>query len=193
MTLKREIKDAYIEGGNSIYVKTHSNAVYVDENEIETLTQRLDNVKDSIAEHTSQLNDLANDKVDKSKVTNNLLTTEEGYVLDGRQGKILKDLIDSYKVKLNLSSGTLNAFTSKISDMMSGNFSIVNVQGNTGVQLENSPITTTETCWFVVLSMGIPNRCAQLAIQVFTGGNQGRAFIRVQHDNASSTWKEITK
>ena len=55
MTLKREIKDAYIEGGNSIYVKTHSNAVYIDDNETETLTQRLDNVKSSIAEHTSQL------------------------------------------------------------------------------------------------------------------------------------------
>ena len=38
MTLKREIKDAYLEGGNPIYVKTHSNAVYVDENETETLT-----------------------------------------------------------------------------------------------------------------------------------------------------------
>ena len=59
MTLKREIKDAYLEGGNSIYVKTHSNAVYVDENETETLTQRLDNVKDSIKEHTSQLNNCA--------------------------------------------------------------------------------------------------------------------------------------
>ena len=56
MTLKREIKDAYLEGGNSIYVKTHSNAVYVDENETETLTQRLDNVKDSITAYTSQLN-----------------------------------------------------------------------------------------------------------------------------------------
>ena len=55
MTLKREIKDAYLEGGNSIYVKTHSNAVYVDENETETLTQRLDNVKNSITEHTTQL------------------------------------------------------------------------------------------------------------------------------------------
>ena len=55
MTLKREIKDAYLEGGNSIYVKTHSNAVYVDDNETETLTQRLDNVKDSITKHASQL------------------------------------------------------------------------------------------------------------------------------------------
>ena len=58
MTLKREIKDAYIENGDSIYVKTHSNAVYVDENETETLTKRLDNVKSSIAKHASQLNDI---------------------------------------------------------------------------------------------------------------------------------------
>ena len=55
MSLKREIKDAYIEGGNSIYVTTHSNAVYVDKNETETLTQRLDNVKSKIDNNTSQL------------------------------------------------------------------------------------------------------------------------------------------
>lgn len=60
MTLKREIKDAYLEGGNSIYVKTHSNAVYVDENETETLTQRLDDVKGKIDNNTSQLNKKAN-------------------------------------------------------------------------------------------------------------------------------------
>ena len=60
MTLKREIKDAYIENGDSIYVKTHSNAVYVNENETETLTQRLDNVKDSITAHTSQFDTKAN-------------------------------------------------------------------------------------------------------------------------------------
>ena len=76
MTLKREIKDAYIEGGNSIYVKTHSNAVYVDENETETLTQRLDNVKDSITEHTSQLDTIAylinsNIKQNFEKLVNN--------------------------------------------------------------------------------------------------------------------------
>ena len=60
MTLKREIKDAYIEGGNSIYVKTHSNAVYVNDNETETLTQRLDNVKDSIKKVNSQLDAMKN-------------------------------------------------------------------------------------------------------------------------------------
>ena len=56
MILKREIKDAYLEGGNSIYVKTHSNAIYVDENETETLTQRLDNIKGKIDNNNSQLN-----------------------------------------------------------------------------------------------------------------------------------------
>ena len=58
MTLKREIKDAYIEKGAPIYVKTHSNAVYVNDNETETLTQRLDNVKNSITEHTTQLDNV---------------------------------------------------------------------------------------------------------------------------------------
>ena len=58
MTLKREIKDAYIENGDSIYVKTHSNAVYVNDNETETLTQRLDNVKSSITGYTSQLDNV---------------------------------------------------------------------------------------------------------------------------------------
>ena len=48
MALKREIKDAYLEGGNSIYVKTHSNAIYVDDNETETLTQRLDKVNSQL-------------------------------------------------------------------------------------------------------------------------------------------------
>ena len=63
MTLKREVKDAYIEGGDSIYIKTHSNAIYVDDNETETLTQRLDNVKNSITEHTSQLDNIESENI----------------------------------------------------------------------------------------------------------------------------------
>ena len=55
MALKREIKDAYIENGNSVYIKTHGDAVYVDENETETLTEKLDNIKGKIDNNTSQL------------------------------------------------------------------------------------------------------------------------------------------
>ena len=71
MTLKREIKDAYIENGDSVYIKTHSNAIYVNENETETLTQRLDNVKSSIAEHTSQLNSIDNKQISIFEMLNN--------------------------------------------------------------------------------------------------------------------------
>ena len=70
MTLKKEIKDAYIEKGAPIYVKTHSNAVYVDDNETETLTKRLDNIKGKIDNNTSQLNDLMNNKIDIVKLKN---------------------------------------------------------------------------------------------------------------------------
>ena len=54
MTLKKKKKNAYIENGHPVYIKTHSGAVYVDENETETLTEKLDNV-------TTQLNDLTQD------------------------------------------------------------------------------------------------------------------------------------
>ena len=84
MTLKREIKDAYIEGGNPIYVKTHSNAIYVDDNETETLTKRLDNVKDSIAEHTSQL-----DTIEKIKKFRYAMFTFEAKELNDKESKLV--------------------------------------------------------------------------------------------------------
>lgn len=40
-----------------------------------------------------EVNENTSKKVDKSSVVNNLITTEEGYVLDARQGKVLKDEI----------------------------------------------------------------------------------------------------
>ena len=76
MTLKREIKDAYIENGHPVYIKTHSDAVYVDKNETETLTERLDNVKKSteeIADITTQLNAIAN--YPKMLYTSDITTT----------------------------------------------------------------------------------------------------------------------
>ena len=102
MALKREIEDAYIEGGASIYVKTHSDAVYVNENETETLTQRLDNVKDSIAEHTSQLKE---SKKPKYRGTNMYLT-------DGFSHSAIDNYVTFYK-DININA-ILIAFDLKI-------------------------------------------------------------------------------
>lgn len=48
-----------------------------------------------LSEQTKDNTDTIVEKVDKVNVVNNLTTTEEGYVLDARQGKVLKDEIDN--------------------------------------------------------------------------------------------------
>ena len=58
MTLKREIKDAYIEKGAPIYVKTHSNAVYVDDNLTETSIEENNDLKYDLL----QLKEIKDDK-----------------------------------------------------------------------------------------------------------------------------------
>ena len=93
MTLKREIKNAYIENGHPVYIKTHSDAVYVDENETETLTERLDKVG-SIKEYTTQLNNIANEKANKSDIVNDCNTSDSTKIAGADQLKYLKDYID---------------------------------------------------------------------------------------------------
>lgn len=53
-----------------------------------------DKVND-LSEKTKDNTDAIVEKVDKSFVVNNLTSTEEGFVLDARQGKVLKDEIDN--------------------------------------------------------------------------------------------------
>lgn len=55
------------------------------------IAQKISELNQSIAE----LNGLLGGKLDVSKIANNLITTEEGYVLDARMGKALSDRVDS--------------------------------------------------------------------------------------------------
>ena len=161
MTLKREIKDAYIEGGNSIYVKTHSNAVYVDENETETLTQRLDNVKVSIAGHTSQLNENTQkiNAIEKNGVTTEVVEkTTKDYldkkISDGtlanlaiKENSVTWDKLNVYlksnvnkmaintKIEGNLIKETYSDNTSKITDISDVNNIIEKWYDNTGINI----------------------------------------------------------
>ena len=72
------------------------------------------------------VNDTLNNKVDKSSIANNLVTTEEGYALDARQGKALDDKITTINNSLekftfvNVSSYVYayNAFYNSITKMM---------------------------------------------------------------------------
>ena len=125
MTLKREIKDAYIEGGNSIYVKTHSNAIYVDENETETLTQRLDNLNGKIDNNnTTQLNNIANINTKVKDVTtqlkenvneiNNIKSdfAKKADVNDLASNKADKNELQNTNNELNIQKARIDSFTS---------------------------------------------------------------------------------
>lgn len=53
------------------------------------LALAIKNDRASLSEKTQQIADLNANKIDKTSIINNLATTEEGFVLDARQGKIL--------------------------------------------------------------------------------------------------------
>lgn len=82
-------------------------------------------------------------KVDKNYVVNNLTTTKQGFVLDGRQGKALQDQITS----LNGSLGTFDFIPdgSNLNYYTSGVYMI----GNTD-KLENSPGVS----WSILIAFG---------------------------------------
>ena len=59
----------------------------------------------TLEQKVTSLNSLIESKVDTSSVVNNALTTEEGFVLDARQGKVMDDKITELNGKLyNVSS-----------------------------------------------------------------------------------------
>ena len=62
----------------------------------------------TLEQKVTSLNSLIESKVDTSSVVNNALTTEEGFVLDARQGKVMDDKITELNGKLNLSSEELD-------------------------------------------------------------------------------------
>lgn len=62
-----------------------------------------DNTKSSITSSNVQnaIDELNENKLEKNSVVNNLTTTEEGYALDARQGKVLENRISQFNGKLS--------------------------------------------------------------------------------------------
>ena len=56
----------------------------------------------TLEQKVTSLNSLISNKVDMSDVVNNCLTTEEGFVLDARQGKVLDDKITELNGKIKI-------------------------------------------------------------------------------------------
>ena len=75
------------------------------------------NIQDVIDELNEKVEIVDKEKVDKSNVVNNLTTTEEGFILDARQGSILKNEINNSKfqyAELKITSSPIDVERGKI-------------------------------------------------------------------------------
>lgn len=61
--------------------------------------------KEDIDMINSSLSDLTNKKIDKTSIVNNSTTTQEGFVLDARQGKIINDNLNTLSSKAFIHRG----------------------------------------------------------------------------------------
>ena len=129
-------------------------------------------------------------KVDKNYVVNNLTTTKQGFVLDGRQGKALQDQITS----LNGSLENLNNFTDIPSNSDLNDIKFFNVGKyccSFNVVAEtvlNSPFATAFTME-VFYSSGINQYIAQKAIEFASGHCKWR--MRVTATGEIQDWVQL--
>lgn len=120
-------------------------------------------------------------KVDTSKIVNNLATTEEGFVLDARQGKDLKDAINALNNNLTSVSDNLNSKANLLSattvNIAAGSNAQITISGNRiyygllvieGYRTNNNAYKTVSLCSF--LATGSPTT---LASQNGSSGGQG--------------------
>lgn len=116
-------KNTFVSAINELFLK------------IGDLTQLATTEKTDIV---SAINEIEGDKLDKENIANNLTTTQEGYALDARQGKALKDQLDEQNSALEDKSPlyftsiapTNTAFFAKNKNMLIIDTGNVNGEGN---------------------------------------------------------------
>ena len=139
------------------------------------------------------------EKLDKSKVANNLTTNVAGYALDARQGKALQDQITSLNGSLNSkkipSFGIENIFTGNPFCIVNNGSDVISVQtdwdiDNGGYRVKNIkyPAGTTTN---LTVSLSLPaNSIVIVAVNTLNGENidiQG-SFIRSNFTSSPKNW-----
>lgn len=137
-------------------------------------------------------------------LVNNALATEAGVsALDAVMGKTLQDQITDNKEDITQlysnieKTGILifprfTAFTENVSDMLKSPLCVANVSINTGVSDPYAPIKTEGPHWWNVITIGVDNRCEQLAFRGFSPDlTSDILYLRRQHDNSTGQWIQI--
>lgn len=138
-------------------------------------------------------------KVDKNYVVNNLTTTKQGFVLDGRQGKALQDQITSLNGSLNSkkipSFGIENIFTGNPFCIVNNGSDVISVQtdwdiDNGGYRVKNIKYPAG-TATNLTVSLSLPaNSIVIVDVNTLNGENidiQG-SLIRSNFTSSPENW-----
>lgn len=93
MKLSDIFKFKLFEGGDKANLKIVNENFEIAEKELDATNKEITDKVTEINDRITELNNLLGGKLDVSKIANNLVTTEEGYALDARMGKNIKDQI----------------------------------------------------------------------------------------------------
>lgn len=128
----------------------------------------------------------------KSNIVNNTTSTRTDMPLAANQGKVLSGRINP--LEIFLSGKTYSQFSAKPSDWLgSGMISVATVDIS-GSKFNNCPPTRSGSlAYYIVVTIGVSDRCIQLAFYGFSGASvdQGSIFFRRQHDNNVSGWMKV--
>ena len=89
MKLSDIFKFKLFEGSDKANLKIVNENFEIAEKELAATNKEIADKVTEINNRITELNNLLGGKLDVSKIANNLVTTEEGYVLDARMGKAL--------------------------------------------------------------------------------------------------------
>ena len=95
MKLSDIFKFKLFEGGDKANLKIVNENFEIAEKELAATNKEITDKVTEINNKITELNGLLGDKLDVSKIANNLVTTEAGYALDARMGKVLNDKVVS--------------------------------------------------------------------------------------------------
>lgn len=141
-----------------------------------TILGAIEEIKGKVEDNTTQLNA----KVNKSNINNTLLVTEEGSVLDARQGKILKDEMD--KKALKISTLTYKLYVADNADfnnlLETGIYQIADATNMTNIP--------TIASWSI-LEVIATNSYVK---QTITNVNTGKMWVRIL-SSTWSAWREV--
>ena len=92
MKLSDIFKFKLFEGGDKANLKIVNENFEIAEKELDATNKEITDKVTEINNKITELNGLLGGKLDVSKIANNLVTTEEGYALDARMGKVISSL-----------------------------------------------------------------------------------------------------